>query len=68
GYDSFIWSPEITMQPLEIETTSKTNIKQTPQQLWNYSKDFRKPDSVQITPWQSLAQILLLSNEFQFID
>ena len=68
GYDSFIWSPEITMQPHESAATSKTNLKQMPLRQWNYSKEFRKPSSVQITPWQSLAQILLLSNEFQFID
>jgi hypothetical protein len=68
GYDSFIWSPEITKQPLEITATSQTDKKQTPPRQWNYSKEFRKPESTEMTPWQSLAQILLLSNEFQFID
>lgn len=68
GYDSFVWSPVITMSSLKTITTSKANTKQTPLRQWNYTKEFRKPDSVQIDPWQSLAQILLLSNEFQFID
>ncbi|MFK7777046.1 MAG: DUF1549 and DUF1553 domain-containing protein [Gimesia sp.] len=68
GHDSFVWTPEISMQSLEAVGTSKANTKQTPLRHWNYSKEFRKPSSIQITPWQSLAQILLLSNEFQFVD
>lgn len=68
GFDSFIWSPEITVQPVETAATSKTDQSQSTVRHWNYSQDFREPDKIQITPWQSLAQILLLSNEFQFID
>ena len=68
GHDSFIWSPEITMQTVEMAAVSKANDKHTPIRRWNYSQDFRKPEPIQITPWQSLAQILLLSNEFQFVD
>ncbi|WP_339735082.1 PSD1 and planctomycete cytochrome C domain-containing protein [uncultured Gimesia sp.] len=68
GFDSFIWSPEITVQPVETAATSKTDRSQLTVRHWNYSQDFREPDNIHITPWQSLAQILLLSNEFQFID
>ncbi|WP_417384141.1 PSD1 and planctomycete cytochrome C domain-containing protein [Gimesia sp.] len=66
GYDSFVWSPEITIREPELTAVSKTE-PPLPHQ-WNYSKDFRKPEQPPVTPWQSLAQILLLSNEFQFID
>ncbi|HAH47954.1 PSD1 and planctomycete cytochrome C domain-containing protein [Gimesia sp.] len=58
GFDSFVWSPEITLKEPQ----------QHPVHQWNYSKDFRKPEPLPVTPWQSLAQVLLLSNEFQFID
>ncbi|MCA9014291.1 MAG: DUF1553 domain-containing protein, partial [Planctomycetaceae bacterium] len=68
GFDSFIWSPDISVQSVETAATSKTDTGQTVVRHWNYSQDFREPDKIQITPWQSLAQILLLSNEFQFID
>lgn len=68
GFDSFIWSPEIRVQPVQTAATSKTQNDQPPVRHWNYSQDFREPDKIRITPWQSLAQILLLSNEFQFID
>ncbi|MFH1302396.1 MAG: hypothetical protein ABIK07_15150 [Planctomycetota bacterium] len=56
------------MQTVEMAAVSKANDKHTPVRRWNYSQDFRKPEPIQITPWQSLAQILLLSNEFQFVD
>lgn len=68
GFDSFVWSPEIRVQPVKTAATSKTDRSQSTVRSWNYSQDFREPDKIQITPWQSLAQILLLSNEFQFID
>ncbi|WP_198000378.1 PSD1 and planctomycete cytochrome C domain-containing protein [Gimesia alba] len=68
GFDTFIWSPEISVQPVQTAATSKTDNGQQPVKHWNYSQDFREPDKIRITPWQSLAQILLLSNEFQFID
>lgn len=68
GYDSFVWSPEIITQPMETKISSQAKTKQIPIRNWNYSKDFRTRGPVQMNPWQSLAQILLLSNEFQFID
>lgn len=68
GHDSFVWSPEITVQPVKTAAFLKSEENRTAIRHWNYSKDFREPDTMQITPWQSLAQILLLSNEFQFID
>jgi hypothetical protein len=68
GFDSFVWSPEIKTQSLSLTAASGEKPEQPPARQWNYSRDFRKPEPVRITPWQSLAQILLLSNEFQFID
>lgn len=67
GFDSFVWSPEITEHAPKSTPASEAEPQPTSHQ-WNYSKDFRKPVPVPITPWQSLAQVLLLSNEFQFID
>lgn len=68
GFDSFVWSPKIKTQSLALTAASGEKPERTPARQWNYSRDFRKPEPVRITPWQSLAQILLLSNEFQFID
>ncbi|MBL4885438.1 MAG: PSD1 domain-containing protein [Planctomycetaceae bacterium] len=60
GYDSFIWSLDIVNLANKQDNSLAKH--------WNYAKDFRKPTPVQISPWQSLAQILLISNEFQFVD
>ncbi|QDT90394.1 PSD1 and planctomycete cytochrome C domain-containing protein [Gimesia algae] len=68
GFDSFIWSLDITANSPELTTVSKSEPQPPLVRQWNYSKDFRKPAPVPVTSWQSLAQILLLSNEFQFID
>tara|TARA_R110001592_G_scaffold75799_1_gene229299 strand:- start:31984 stop:35376 length:3393 start_codon:yes stop_codon:yes gene_type:complete len=68
GFDSFVWSPEIKIQAPEFTAVSRNDRQPPLPQQWNYSQDFRKPAPVPVTPWQSLAQILLLSNEFQFID
>ncbi len=68
GFDTFIWAPEIAAQMIETATTSKADVKQPLTSQWNYSEDFRKPAPIQFSVWQNLAQILFLSNEFQFID
>ncbi|MEZ6047229.1 MAG: DUF1549 and DUF1553 domain-containing protein [Planctomycetaceae bacterium] len=70
--DMFEWSPTITQIPAELAAVEGTQPepqkKQTPAS-WNYTDDFHNTTGhVYISPWQSLAQILLLSNEFQFVD
>jgi len=62
GYDSFIWDPTITEQMQEPENSAARS--------WRYSAGFPSPtvSPDPVSSWQSLAQILLLSNEFQFID
>jgi len=70
GYDSFRWSPEITVGSTKPQANSSGAAKQKvkPDQSWSYSKDFRASTGIGVTAWQSLAQVLLLSNEFQFVD
>ncbi|MCA9229357.1 MAG: DUF1553 domain-containing protein [Planctomycetales bacterium] len=57
GYDSYTWAPK-------IELTSASSGQST----WDYQRDFRGQVAKLLTPWQRLAQVLLLTNEFQFID
>ncbi len=67
--DSFEWSPTITaIDPKSVANTGATATPKNKTRSWNYSKDFRAIEPEQITSWQSVAQILLLSNEFQFVD
>ncbi|MCX6954054.1 MAG: DUF1553 domain-containing protein, partial [Verrucomicrobia bacterium] len=57
--DSYTWSPKITL------TTADATV-----QNWDAKKDFNYIEKpfVPLTPWEALAQVLLLSNEFAFVD
>lgn len=77
NFDSFSWSPTITELPpqpslltADTATTATSAVAATPAPLrsWNYSEEFREEDPIQMTPLQSLAQVLLMSNEFHFVD
>ncbi len=59
--DSFQWAPKLTAIERKLST------------MWDSARDFPKtptgrPVESSLTPWEQLAQVLLLSNEFQFVD
>ena len=59
--DSFQWSPKLAAIEKRMPAT------------WDIARDFPKASNGQtaespLTPWEQLAQVLLLSNEFQFVD
>ena len=56
SFDSFTWIPEFTL------VDAPTN------QKWNYQKEFHGPAAPTMTPWELAAQVLLMSNEFMFVD
>ena len=56
SFDSFTWIPEFTL------VDAPTN------QKWNYQKEFNGPVAPTMTPWELAAQVLLMSNEFMFVD
>jgi hypothetical protein len=63
--DDFLWAPTI-----KLATGSDTNIASTKTE-WSAKKEFAGPPEIPptpLTPWQSLAQALLISNEFVFVD
>ncbi|QDU79516.1 Planctomycete cytochrome C [Polystyrenella longa] len=70
--DMFEWSPVITEIPAQLAAVegAQPNVTEKPTPTtWNYTEEFHDPNGpTRISPWQSLAQILLLSNEFQFVD
>jgi len=64
--DSYQWKPR-------VRVTSSTNESVKANFVWNASKEFDKSSSSLLpTPkmdaWVQLAQVLLLSNEFAFVD
>jgi hypothetical protein len=53
--DSFSWSPRI-----RAEGPSPN--------MWDARSDFQGPPPTTLTPWEAYAQVLLLTNEFAFVD
>lgn len=55
AFDSFNWSIEIR----DVDN---------PARRWSMAEQFRGPLPAELNEWEMLAQSLLLSNEFQFVD
>jgi mono/diheme cytochrome c family protein len=54
--DEFLWAPTIRMLGSDPEPT------------WDAARDFAGPVSPQLSPREQLAQVLLMANEFMFVD
>ena len=59
--DQHFWSTTVH------ETTPALDAHSLPQ-LWSSEPDFSGPAPIFLTPWEQLAQVLLLSNELMFVD
>jgi hypothetical protein len=62
--DQFLWSPKIT--PSVTATTGAGG--DTPNDTWDAQKGFSAQPKIQLTAWEQLVQVLMLSNEFMFVD
>ncbi len=74
SFDSFLWSPVVEL--IELTTSDQSNDRWQPGFTWNAATDFaasskklapRDPGD-SLDPWVQLAQVLLLCNEFAFVD
>ena len=61
--DNFSWAPEI--EQLLTADQKKDGMES---QRWSASDDFRGPVDEPLTSWERLAQVLLLTNEYAFVD
>lgn len=61
-FDSFTWSPVVRFEPRAKVSLARVE--------WNAEADFGPPKPVvpPLTPLEQFAQVLLLSNEFAFVD
>ncbi len=60
--DQYLWEVSLTEQPAEgVEASGSVT-------TWNSQKDFPMTTAQQLTPIEQLAQLLLCSNEFVFVD
>ena len=56
--DQFLWSPQL----------SASSGGDTASEVWCVKKDFTASPKTTLTSWEQLAQVLMLSNEFMFVD
>ena len=55
SFDSFTWSPVVRrIAPAPVE--------------WKATAGFQGPPTPPLNPWEEYAQVLLLTNEFMFVD
>ena len=60
--DQFLWSPKITI----VASTGSGG--EGGAQAWDAEKDFAGSPMVLLNRWEQLAQVLMLANEFVFLD
>jgi hypothetical protein len=62
--DSFVWSPVIRLVEAPGNAAGGT-------QEWSAAAEFRGPETKprkMLSAWERYAQVLMLSNEFMFVD
>jgi hypothetical protein len=59
NYEDLTWAPTIDLVPADSTK---------PACQWDAAKNFRTSDSGMLSPWEQLAQVLLISNETMFLD
>jgi hypothetical protein len=66
AFDSYLWAPAIRLvKPADDADANAVANKKT---VWSATEEFHGPVPVPLSPWEMLAQVLLMSNEFMFVD
>jgi hypothetical protein len=60
--DDFVWEVKIAPVTPAADATTQPTV------AWNSRTDFLGPRTSQLDPWEQLAQVLLATNEFLFVD
>jgi hypothetical protein len=63
--DQFEWAPRLTVLEPALAGGTEPEKKVS---VWDAERDFSGPRTVQLSPVEQLAQLLLISNEAMFID
>lgn len=61
--DQFLWAPKLTKRH-HFTTGSGGDTAE----VWDAEKDFPSQPQTPLTAWEQLVQVLMLSNEFMFVD
>jgi hypothetical protein len=63
SFDTFAWPVTVRMTSAEITSKDGANV-----QIWDSTSGFHGPLVPPLSRWEQLAQVLLMSNEFMFVD
>jgi len=63
NFDGYNWAPEIKITSREALADGHET-----RSTWQSAADFQGPPPSPLEPWEQYAQVLLLSNEFLFVD
>ena len=63
--DQFLWSPKVAAVPATAATGATDAVRS---ETWDALKDFTGSAAQPLNGWQQLAQTLMLTNEFVFVD
>ena len=61
--DQFLWSPQLSTAQTIAGSGGDTRAES-----WDTKQDFTSAPKTTLTSWEQLAQVLMLSNEFMFVD
>lgn len=64
GWDSYLWGPVVRYTDRE----GKDGVPVKEQIEWQAELDFAGPTPPPLDPWERYAQVLMLTNEFAFVD
>ena len=61
--DQFLWAPQLIVTQAIAGSGGDT-----PAETWDAKKDFNSQPKTSLNAWEQLSQVLMLSNEFMFVD
>jgi len=64
NYDGYGWAPEVVLHPAEVQAAEGGDGAMS----WHAAENFQGPAPPPLEAWEQYAQVLLLSNEFAFVD
>jgi hypothetical protein len=67
-FDTFTWPVTVRMTTLDATSTDAASPAGTNTQIWDSASGFHGPLVPPLSRWEQLAQVLLMSNEFMYVD
>lgn len=67
-FDTFTWPVTVRMTTVDAASTDAATPAGATTQIWDSASGFHGPLVPPLSRWEQLAQVLLMSNEFMYVD